>query len=175
MTQKAFYDPIDSIKWFKATDLKANDWNPNVVMTQELRLLERNILTHGWIQPILVSRELTVIDGFHRWSLSQASEALKARYNGLVPVAVLDLDEAEAMLLTVSINRAKGTHLAFRMSDMVRRLVDVHGLTFEAIEAGIGAYKGEVQLLYQEDVWKRKAIDKHQYSEAWAPKTTEKS
>lgn len=163
-------DPINNIQWLNAHDLTANDWNPNVVMNQELKLLELNILECGWVQPILVCKSLSIIDGFHRWSLSKISKNLNERYGGKLPCAVLDISDAEAMMLTVRINRAKGTHLAFKMSDMIRRLVDDHHVSPAEIEKKIGAYKGEVELLYKQDVWSRKDIQNHQYSAAWAPK-----
>ena len=163
-------EPVENIQWFDVADLKANDWNPNNVMSQEMKLLELNILLHGWIQPILVTKEGFIIDGFHRCTLSKISKKIQERYKGKVPCAVLDITEPEAMMLTVRINRAKGTHVAFRMSDLIRRLVDKHGVTFQEIEQKIGAYKGEVELLYREDVWSRKDSANQVYSQAWRPK-----
>src|SRR5207249_2050763 len=115
------------IEWLAASELKANFWNPNVVFDQELRLLERSILRTGWVQPVLVSRDLIIIDGFHRWSLSKESEQLRRRYGGLLPCARMDIGEDEAMALTVRINRAKGSHVAVRMSHLVKALIDQHG------------------------------------------------
>ena len=36
-------DPIDEIEWVDSADLSANDFNPNVVFTPELKSLEKNI------------------------------------------------------------------------------------------------------------------------------------
>ena len=47
--------------------LQANGYNPNVVLKTELELLEFSVLKTGWIQPILVSRDYVIIDGFHRF------------------------------------------------------------------------------------------------------------
>lgn len=165
-------DPIDRIEWREAAALKANDYNPNVVMTKEMELLELSILKQGWIQPILVTKDGTIIDGFHRYTLSIRSTLLHSKYGGLVPCAVVDLTAAEAMLLTVRINRAKGTHLGYLMSDLIVKLVDDHQMTFDQIETEIGGYKGEIELLYKNTVFKRKESDKHEYSAAWRPKTT---
>jgi ParB-like chromosome segregation protein Spo0J len=132
-------DPIDSVRWVPATDLHANDWNPNRVFTPELRLLEHNLLTLGWVQPILANRHGLVIDGFHRWRLSQDSEAVKRRWGGLVPVAYLDLEDGEAMALTVRMNRAKGQHVAVHMHALVARLLTDHGWPPERVAKEIGA------------------------------------
>lgn len=162
-------DPIDQIRWTPASSLRANDWNPNRVFTPELRLLEFNILKHGWIQPILANETGLVIDGFHRWRLSIDSTPIRERWAGLVPVATLPLDDAEAMALTVRINRAKGSHVAVHMHHLVARLHGEHGWPVERIMQEIGAPKAEVEVLLQDGVFALKKIDQWAYSKAWYP------
>lgn len=162
-------DPLDTIQWVDCAKLSANHYNPNVVMAAEFSLLERSILITGWVQPVLATPKFTIIDGFHRWSLSSRSEAVRAVYGGRVPVAFLDISEADAMLLTVRINRAKGTHIALRMSDIVKTLIDEHKCSREKIQAELGASPGEVDLLYKGGVFKAKDIGKHTYSRSWMP------
>lgn len=134
-------DPISRIEWRKARDLQANGYNPNVVFTPELKLLERSILKTGWVQPILITPKGTIIDGFHRHRLAQDSKKLLEKYSGLVPCAVLDIDESQAMILTIRMNRAKGTHIAVRMSEIVHKLIDEYNLPPEQIAQEIGATK----------------------------------
>ena len=55
-------DPINQVQWRLASSLHANSWNPNVVFTPELKLLERSILKCGWIQPIIVNPDGLVIE-----------------------------------------------------------------------------------------------------------------
>ncbi len=161
--------PIDAIKWLPVDDLRANTYNPNVVYTPELRLLERSILQQGWLQPILVNRELLIIDGFHRAGLAKTSAAVRALTAGKVPCAVLDISTAEAMLLTVRMNRAKGSHIAIKMHELVAELVTVHGQTPKHIAESIGATADEVELLLQDGVFKALKISEHKYSTAWVP------
>lgn len=165
-------DPIDTIQWLPASDLRANDWNPNRVFTAELRLLERNLLAIGWVQPILANRNLLVIDGFHRWRLSQDSDAIKARWGGMVPVAVLDMEDDEAMALTVRMNRAKGSHIAVHMHALVARLLGDHGWSRERVAKAIGATPKEVDVLAQDGVFAIKGIKDWAYSQAWYPEET---
>ena len=163
-------DPIDNIKWQDARELKANHWNPNVVFTPELKLLERSIMKTGWVQPILVTPEGTVIDGFHRWTLSKTSDDIISRYKYQVPTAILDISEGEAMCLTVRINRAKGDHTATLMSDLVRELTEVHGMDMQQIAVNIGATVQEVELLHQADLFKERNLKDYKYNKAWYPK-----
>jgi ParB-like chromosome segregation protein Spo0J len=106
-----------------------------------MKLLKLSLLKNGWIQPILVTMEKIIIDGFHRWHLSREDKEIKARYKGLAPCAVMDLSEPERMLLTVRINRAKGSHIAIKMHELVRSLHNNHGYTKEEIAKQIGGTK----------------------------------
>lgn len=168
-------DPIDRIEWLPAKSLKANGYNPNVVFDQELRLLETSLLTTGWVQPIIVSRDNQIIDGFHRWRLSQDSDRVKARWGGLVPCARLDVSEAEAMMMTIRMNRAKGTHVAVRMSEIVKTLIDVHHCDPQEVARGIGATRDEIDLLYQDSIFKARNLKDYRYSKAWIPVETGKA
>ena len=164
-------DPLNTFAWYRCSDLSANDYNPNVVLTPELRLLERSILKSGWVQPVIAAPSLIIIDGFHRFMLSKdPAGQLYVRYGGWLPVVILDVSDGEAMLLTIRMNRAKGTHVALRMSAIVRKLIDVHHMDPQQIMAEMGATREEVDLLYQEDVFKAKNIAGYVYSKAWEPR-----
>ena len=164
-------DPIMSIEWVDAATLYPNPWNPNRVASAELRLLEQSILSTGWVQPVLVSRDGMVIDGFHRWSLSNdRTTQLFKRYKGKLPVARLTIDDREAMLITVRMNRAKGTHVAVLMHELVAALIDDHGMTPNEVAKGLGATRDEVDLLYRRNVFKIRNLDKYKYSKAWIPR-----
>jgi hypothetical protein len=162
-------EPVENIQWIDCDTLKANHYNPNRVMNAEMNLIEKSILKTGWIQPILINTNRTIIDGFHRWTLSRLSSQLREKYHGKVPCAILDVTDAEAMVITVRINRAKGTHLAFRMSEYVRELVEKHKYPMDELAVAIGATFEEVQLLMKSDMFEHKDVKNWAYSEAWFP------
>jgi len=162
-------DPIANVEWMHFSELDANWWNPNRMMTAEFKLLESSILQTGWVQPILTTRDLVIIDGFHRWRMSQDSKRVFKRYEGKMPVAVLDVDEKTAMVMTVRMNRAKGTHVAVSMSDLVKKLMNEHDCTPQWIAKEIGASMEEVHLLAGKDIFTAKNIDEWEYSPAWYP------
>jgi len=164
--------PITNVEWVEVDSLSANDYNPNVVFKQEMKLLEFSIITHGWIQPILITADNIIIDGFHRYTLAKTSPELRKLSDGLVPVVRMQLDEAARKLLTIRINRAKGSHIAIKMSDIIKSLVNDHGLPVKEIAREIGATKDEVELLLMENVFKKLDIENHQYSKAWYPSKT---
>jgi len=162
--------PIEKIQWIETSILVANDYNPNVVLNQELNLLEHSILKNGWIQPILVTKELVIIDGFHRYSLGKNSKKIIEKFGTKVPCVVMDITEAERKMLTIRINRAKGTHLAFKMAEIVKSLITEHEMSPKEVAKEIGASKEEIDLLLAEDVFKKLDTQNHKYSKAWIPK-----
>jgi ParB-like chromosome segregation protein Spo0J len=163
------HNPIDEIVWRDAKDLNANYWNPNRVHKQELRLLEHSLLTTGWIQPILINENNLIIDGFHRWRLSCDSKKIAEAFGGKVPTAMLKVDDAMAMAITVRINRAKGTHVAVEMHKLVHALLTQHYWSREQIAKEIGATLQEVDILAQDGVFAAKNIANWAYSQAWYP------
>lgn len=161
--------PISKVNWVEVDKLKANDYNPNVVFNQELKLLKTSLLKSGWIQPILVTQEFEIIDGFHRATLTKTDNDLRALTGGLVPVVIMELTEAERKCLTIRINRAKGSHIAIKMSDIIHSLVEEHSMTIPEICKEIGATKQEVELLLMDNVFKALDVEHKDYSKAWYP------
>lgn len=159
--------PISNIQWIDSRSLISNEYNPNVVLNQELKLLELSILKTGWIQPILVSRDNVIIDGYHRHFLSKTSKALIQKFDYLAPCCVIDVTEQERMMLTIRINRAKGSHIAYKMHEVVTKLYNDLKVPFEDIQEGIGATKQEIDLLLKQGVFEQKDIKNHKYSKAW--------
>jgi len=162
-------EPIDNIQWIDANELEANDYNPNVVFSPELRSLERNILAIGWVQPVIASTSKVIIDGFHRTMLSRESKKLIEKYEGKVPCVLFDVPRDQAMILTVRMNRAKGSHVAVRMSEMVKELIDKHNWGQKDLAQELGATPKEIDLLYQDGVFKFRNIKDYKYSKAWYP------
>jgi ParB-like chromosome segregation protein Spo0J len=167
--------PINRVQWVPVDQLNANDYNPNHVLAQEMRLLKHSMLEQGWIQPVLVSKAddedtYTIIDGFHRATLVKTDKHVFNMTNGFVPCVIMDMTVPERKMLTVRINRAKGSHSAVRMHEIVAGLVSEHGLPVDAIMRGIGATRHEVDTLLTENLFKKFDVDNTPYSEAWKPK-----
>jgi ParB-like chromosome segregation protein Spo0J len=162
-------EPINRIQWKDASELRANDYNPNRVHKAEWRLLRESILKTGWVQPILANVADLIIDGFHRWRMVLDDAQVRAKTGGLVPTVTLDVDEPTAMLMTVQMNRAKGSHASVSMSDLVKRVIRDHKYSIEDVMRGMGASRLEVETLLMDDVFQLKNISAWKYSEAWYP------
>lgn len=163
--------PLSKIQWINVNKLKANDYNPNVVLTNELKLLQLSMLKNGWIQPVLVTQDYDIIDGFHRSTLCKINKDINKMTDGKVPCVVLNLSKPERILLTVRINRAKGNHIALKMNKLIQELINTYGLSKKYVAENLGATEREIELLLYDDVFdKYKLTEETLYSEAWKPK-----
>ena len=66
MADADLFAPLSSLQWVDREQLKPNDYNPNKVNRENLKLLVQSIMTNGWTLPIVVRPDYTIIDGFHR-------------------------------------------------------------------------------------------------------------
>lgn len=135
--------PIENVQIVDRNCLKPNDYNPNVVSEDNLQLLTQSILVNGWTLPIVVRPDFTIIDGFHRWTVS-GREPLLSKLNGRVPVVIVDhADESEDVYGTITHNRARGTHQLEPMKAIVQRLIN-KGKTVKEIGKQLGMKPEEV-------------------------------
>lgn len=144
MSEMDLFSPLLSLQWVDRTMLRANDYNPNKVSEDNLRLLTQSILTNGWTLPIVVRPDYTIIDGFHRWTVS-GREPLLSKLGGKVPVVIVDHagDESADVYGTITHNRARGTHLLEPMKAIVKKLLD-EGKTVQEIGKQLGMRPEEV-------------------------------
>ena len=137
------FAPLSSLQWVDRELLKPNDYNPNKVNRENLKLLIQSILTNGWTLPIVVRPDYTIIDGFHRWTVA-GEEPLYTKLQGKVPVVIVHHDNiSEDIYGTVTHNRARGTHLLEPMKAIVIRLLD-EGRPVQEIGKQLGMRPEEV-------------------------------
>jgi ParB-like chromosome segregation protein Spo0J len=105
---------------------------------------------------------LTIIDGFHRWTVA-GEEPLKTKLKGKVPIVIVSHDdEAGDVYGTVTHNRARGTHLLEPMKNIVKRLMD-QGKTMKEISKQLG--------MRQEEVFRLSDLSKEQFLKLMASRS----
>ena len=113
MKQGINEQPVNAVKWVDRNSLNANDYNPNFVAPPELELLKTSIIEDGWTQPIVILSDNTIVDGFHRWTISGDPEVGNLT-DGKVPVVVVDFDKDHRMMSTIRHNRSKRYSCCFK-------------------------------------------------------------
>jgi ParB-like chromosome segregation protein Spo0J len=128
--------------------VQANNYNPNNVSSDNMKLLLQSILDNGFCFPVVTIYDETldryvIIDGFHRYQIFR--DYLKAAE---IPVVVLEHDIKKRMAATVQFNRARGVHQVELMGDLVQALVQ-QGASDEEIARHLGMNPEEVYRLKQ--------------------------
>ena len=137
------FAPLGSLQWVEREKLKPNNYNPNKVSRENLALLTQSIITNGWTLPIVVRPDMTIIDGFHRWTVA-GEEPLHSRLGGKVPVVIVaHEDESGDMYGTITHNRARGTHMLEPMKAIVKKLI-AEGKSTKEISKQLGMKPEEV-------------------------------
>jgi ParB-like chromosome segregation protein Spo0J len=138
--------PVSKVRWVPREKLIGNSWNPNHVAAPELELLITSLLEDKWTQPIVVlpleGGKHTIVDGFHRWTVS-GDERVSKLTGGMVPVVEVRLDPVHRMMSTIRHNRARGVHAVLRMAEIVRGMVD-DGVPEREIRRRLGMESEEV-------------------------------
>lgn len=157
--------PCLGAKLVPAEKVIANEYNPNVVHSPEMKLLRLSIELDGVTQPIVVyynknKDQYIVVDGFHRYIILK--DKLKC---DKIPVTVIDKPLDERMGSTIRHNRARGTHQIRGMSDIVLKL-SKKGWSEEEICNKLGMELDEVIRLKQITGLKE-AFANHKFSRSW--------
>jgi ParB-like chromosome segregation protein Spo0J len=164
-------EPVDLILWVPASEVMANDYNPNRVAPPEMRLLEHSVTLDGYTQPIVTwphdgTRE--VVDGFHRHRVGTESESVRARVLGRLPVTTINPGRDgrnDRIAATIRHNRARGKHVVDDMSKIVVELKK-RNWTDAKIGRELGMERDEVLRLAQMGGL-AEMFASRQFSEAW--------
>jgi ParB-like chromosome segregation protein Spo0J len=137
--------PVSNVTWIHRDALKPNDYNPNVVPPPELELLIVSIMEDGFTQPIVVLPDMTIVDGFHRYTVSGDPRLLEL-FGGHVPTVTIDIDAVHRRMSTIRHNRARGEHGIVPMATIVRAMLE-EGVSSADIQRKLGMEQEEVERL----------------------------
>lgn len=166
--------PLDLLQWRHRDELTPNNYNPNSVAPPELTLLKTSIKEDGWTQPIVINPDMTIVDGFHRWTVSGHKEIYQLT-EGYVPTVMLQpLDREHQQMSTIRHNRARGRHGVLQMGRIVKDLLD-GGKSVEDVMKRLKMEREEVmRLISTQGVLGHPDLEKP-YTQAWVPKKSYKS
>lgn len=140
--------PVNNVRWVPLEKVHANDYNPNSVAKNEMRLLYVSIKADGYTQPVVTvydgdNDRYVIVDGFHRYSIMKLNADIRASTGGMLPIVVLNKDINDRMASTVRHNRARGKHSISGMANMVFSMLE-NGWKDSDICAEIGLEKDEL-------------------------------
>jgi ParB-like chromosome segregation protein Spo0J len=121
--------PVDYVRWVPIEKVQANQYNPNSVARNELKLLHTSIDHDGYTQPVVTiydseSDKYIIVDGFHRYFVMKSHPDIAQSTGNHLPIVVIRKDINDRMASTIRHNRARGKHAISGMSNIVFRMLD---------------------------------------------------
>ena len=111
----------------KTNDLKLADWRSVCyVVKPDYKQLVGCIENYGILSPLVILKDGTIIDGYHRWVIANELGIKN------VPVTVVKANKVEAMLLHIDLNRYRGVVVAKFLSRLIRRILHGSLLSLQA-------------------------------------------
>lgn len=122
------HNPVSCVRYVPLSKVKSNNYNPNSVAQQEMKLLHTSVVEDGYTMPVVTfydkdKDEYIIVDGFHRYSICRYYDDIYKLNNGYLPVVVIEKDLADRMASTVRHNRARGKHSIEGMSNIVLNML----------------------------------------------------
>lgn len=152
----------------KIENLRPAEWRATYAFKPELRLLADSLNDYGFTAPLVVRVDGTIVDGFSRWLVVQTDSRLKKRFSE-VPVVWVECDEAEAMIMHVRLNRARGQVIAKSLSRLLKRVARTGKWSEPDIQAAVRMSNDEFDTLMDGSLLKSRSLKEHEYSRAWVP------
>lgn len=148
-----FKSPVYNVHAIPLDKIVANEYNPNSVAPEEMKLLYDSIKEDGYTMPVVVfynkeNDKYEIVDGFHRYTIMLKHKDIFEREGGLLPCAIIDKDISDRMASTIRHNRARGSHDVDLMSNIVAELVEM-GKSDNWIRKHIGMDADELLRLKQ--------------------------
>jgi hypothetical protein len=121
--------PVALVQLVHVSQIQANDYNPNAVAGQEMKLLHTSVSEDGFTQPIVAIwdpelEKYTIVDGFHRYTTMRRYQDIVDNSKGYLPVVILEKSIADRIASTVRHNRARGKHSVAGMGSLVFQMLE---------------------------------------------------
>jgi len=164
------HNPVGLVQWVPIEKVQANEYNPNRVAINEMRLLYASIAADGYTQPVVTVYDADqdiyiIVDGFHRYSIMRQNKDIAEANYGHLPVVVIEKDINDRMASTIRHNRARGKHQVTGMGDMVFQMLE-NGWSDAAICKELGMEPEELIKLKHITGFS-KLFEDVQYRKAW--------
>lgn len=124
-----FPHPVGRVQWVYIDRVQANDYNPNSVAGQEMKLLHTSIKADGYTMNVVTIwddelERFVIVDGFHRYTTMKRYPDISETTGNYLPVVVIDKPLADRIASTVRHNRARGKHSVAGMGSLVFQMLE---------------------------------------------------
>lgn len=159
-----------SIDYVDPSSLVVPSWRATYVLRPELLVIAASMSQHGFIQPLHVRKKTgEIIDGSERFLLATNIDEILDMAGGLIPVIFHDVDQAEAMMMHLQLNRGRSVMTAAKVSTIIRSLKRSGKYTNRDFDLMLCMRSEELSLMLDGSLLKVRKIPEHNYARAWVP------
>lgn len=159
-----------NIEYLQVESLVSPKWRATHTIRPNLLAVSSSLQMYGFIQPIHIMGDMkTIIDGSERVSLAKSVKRIAEKTDGLVPVVVHHVDEMQAMMMHLQLNRGNGNEVAKKVSNIIRKLYVSGKYTQKDFDSILCMKQAELELMLDGSIFKSRKISEHNYSRAWVP------
>ena len=161
---------VDNVMRVPIEKVFANDYHPNAVAKQEMKLLYISIKHDGYTMPVVTiydkeQDKYIIVDGFHRYSVMKLYKDIYEENDGLLPIVVISENINDRMASTVRQNRARGKHSIDGMSNIVMNMLQ-NGWNDQRIMFELGLEKEELIRLMRPMISIQTVFENGEYNHA---------
>ena len=150
--------------------LNEPEWRATHVLKPDLELLQQSVVDYGLLSPIIVRKKtLQIIDGYHRWIIFRSNKEIMSRHAGKIPALIFDIDEIDAMMMHLRLNRGRGNIFANNMSSIIKDVHYSEKYDVDEIRELLNMNVMEVDMMLDGSLLKSRKVKDHTYSKAWVP------
>jgi hypothetical protein len=143
-------------------------WSSTYTLKPDIRQIEASIKQHGVMAPVVLRSDgLTIIDGHTRVNIAH-----RLGWDTIWAVHA-NVDEIDAMILHLRMNRNRGDAVARRVSVILRRILAANRFDPNDLRLSLGMTKDEFDVLADGTILKHRKIATAEYSAAWVPFETD--
>lgn len=158
------------IEYVDPGTLVVPSWRATYVLRPEMLIIAASLSQRGFIEPIHVRKDTgEIIDGSERFLIATAVKQILRKSDGLIPVVFHDIDQADAMMLHVQLNRGHSVMTAAKVSTIIRSLRRSGKYDARDFESMLCMRADELSLMLDGDLIKVRKIPEHNYARAWVP------
>lgn len=144
MAEKKKKKFIHEVKIVKGSQIRKNEYNPNVVPDEIMEQLIKRIEEEGFLQPLILRNippegdiVYEIIDGEHRFNAGQT-----LGYDEF-PAIIVDKELPDAMISTINMNKLRGDFDTLKLAEVIHQLNKVY--TIDELESMLGYSTDEMK------------------------------
>lgn len=159
-----------NIEYVDPSGLAIPEWRATYTLRPEMLVISASLSQFGFIQPIHARRATgEIIDGSERFLLATSIPQILRKSSGKIPVVFHDIDQIDAMMLHLRLNRGHSHVIAQKTSNIVRAVKRSGKYGVSDFEDMLCMRAEELSIMIDGSLLKTRKLKEHNYARAWVP------